>query len=471
MSSTSFLGYLSSLITSGDLKSLHGRLVTLFDESYRYTCEETMSICCELLEENARVQTKLFRLMYLCSEDGGLYGGIEPLKKKLLPWLGSSGFLSKDSQEEVKLVRERYERTVSRLEEDLKAAQREAGELRLKLSESEQDLKRLTIKVTDNAKNDRLYSELEKRLASTTLDLAAKENEIRQVKDETDQLKRENSNLYSRLQKHILDAEPEPIPVITKPFTDGILPHERTLKLLERFAELYGSERLEVMDALRGLANRDTNERLIFCIIEECFMVCKSEQRRMRKKVQQALQPTHGSLMDTQQTNDIIESYMLRNGDNYDVETLIPEVIKCLHRNPSINQHIPYNEKLYVPFLRQCLRVVWSLTSLKPPVDIAIALEGDMINEMRYRRAYNSEFSATSVHHFVWPALMRESKVVAKGEVVTRRIKAIKSRKESPSNSRPQSAEPLSSTLSYDLGIGSLSSSWSETSAYKRYSP
>lgn len=91
-----------------------------------------MSICCEILEENARVQAKLFRLMYLCSEEGGLYGGIEPLKKKLLPWLGSSGFLSKESPEEVKLVRERYERTVSRLEEELKATQREAGELRLK---------------------------------------------------------------------------------------------------------------------------------------------------------------------------------------------------------------------------------------------------------------------------------------------------------------------------------------------------
>jgi hypothetical protein len=66
---------------------------------------------------------------------------------------------------------------------------------------------------------------------------------------------------------------------------------------------------------------------------------------------------------------------------------------------------------------------------LKAPVDIAIALEGDTINETRYRRAYNSEFSSTIVHHFVWPALMRDAKVVAKGEVVTRRFKAIKTRK------------------------------------------
>lgn len=43
---------------------------------------------------------------------------------------------------------------------------------------------------------------------------------------------------------------------------------ERAMKLIERFAELYGSDRLELMDALRGLGERDTNERLIFCIVE-----------------------------------------------------------------------------------------------------------------------------------------------------------------------------------------------------------
>lgn len=58
-------------------------------------------------------------------------------------------------------------------------------------------------------------------------------------------------------------------------------------------------------------------------------MVCKAEQRRMRKKVQQALQPTNGTTMDKQQTDDIIDSYMARNTENYDVETLIPVSQKC----------------------------------------------------------------------------------------------------------------------------------------------
>ncbi|XP_020903530.1 mitochondria-eating protein isoform X2 [Exaiptasia diaphana] len=473
MSSASFLGFLSNLIANGDLKLLHERLITLFDESYRYTCEETTAVCCEILQDNARVQAKLFRLLNLCSEEGGLYGGIEPLKKKLLPWLASAGSFGKSDSEDVKNVRERYERTVVMLEEDLKSAQREVAELRLKLTDSEDEIKRLTMKIADKAKNDLMYSQLEKKLTSTSLDLAAKEKEMKVVKEESDQLKLENSNLHSRLQKQlILDAQPEPLRIVTKPFLNSTPrpPHERAVKLIERFAELYGSDRLELMDGLRGLGERDTNERLVFCIVEECFMVCKAEQRRMRKKVQQALQPTNGTVMDQQQTDDIIDSYMARNTDNYDVETLIPEVIKCLHRNPTINQNIPYNEKIIVPFLRQCLQVIWSLVSLKPQIEIAIALDGDTINETRYRRAYNSEFSATVVHHFVWPALMREGKVVAKGEVVTRRIKATK---EYHGSSRPQSAEIPSNSFasSYDLGIASMSSSWSESSAYKRFTP
>ena len=129
---TSFLGFLSNLIANGNIKSLHERLITLFNESYRYSCEECTTICCELIEDNARAQANLFRLLNLCSEEGGLYGGIEPLKKKLLPWLGNAGMLSKDATEEIKIVREKYERTVSRLEDDLKKAQKEVGELRVK---------------------------------------------------------------------------------------------------------------------------------------------------------------------------------------------------------------------------------------------------------------------------------------------------------------------------------------------------
>lgn len=40
---------------------------------------------------------------------------------------------------------------------------------------------------------------------------------------------------------------------------------------------------------------------------------------------------------------------------------------------------------------------------------------------IRYRRSYDSEFTAPLVAYHVWPALMEEDSVIVKGEAVTRR--------------------------------------------------
>ena len=84
--------------------------------------------------------------------------------------------------------------------------------------------------------------------------------------------------------------------------------------------------------------------------------------------------------------------------------------------------HIPGNEKILVQFIREVLRVAWDLVSLDPPIDLPASHEGDVIDETRYRRTYDSEFSASTVQYFVWPALVRDGIVVSKGEVVTKRL-------------------------------------------------
>lgn len=93
-----------------------------------------------------------------------------------------------------------------------------------------------------------------------------------------------------------------------------------------------------------------------------------------------------------------------------------------MHRNSSIAPYLGCNEKVIAPFVREVLRVSWAMVSLDPPIDLPTALEGDVMNETRYRRTYDSEFSATTIDYFVWPALVRDRKVVAKGDVVTRRM-------------------------------------------------
>ena len=104
-------------------------------------------------------------------------------------------------------------------------------------------------------------------------------------------------------------------------------------------------------------------------------------------------------------------------------------MIKSLYRNSTIAPYVACNEKDIVPFVREVLRVAWAMISLDPPIDLPAALEGDVINDTRYRRTYDSEFSATTIDYFVWPALIRERKVVAKGEVVTRRISPQRTKK------------------------------------------
>lgn len=98
------------------------------------------------------------------------------------------------------------------------------------------------------------------------------------------------------------------------------------------------------------------------------------------------------------------------------------DVIKSLYRNSMASLHIPGNEKILVQFIREVLRVAWDLVSLDPPIDLPASYEGDVIDETRYRRTYDSEFSASTVQYFVWPALVRDGIVVSKGEVVTKRL-------------------------------------------------
>lgn len=103
--------------------------------------------------------------------------------------------------------------------------------------------------------------------------------------------------------------------------------------------------------------------------------------------------------------------------------------MKSLHRNTTASIYIPCNEKIIVPFIREVLRIAWALVALDPPIGLPAALEGDVMNETRYRRTFDSEFSATTIHYFVWPALVSDGKVICKGEVVTRRLSSPRTRK------------------------------------------
>lgn len=132
MSNTTFIGLLSRLVASGEFKTLHEQLKTFFDSSYRKSCEENTAFCCELIELHANLQGQLFHLLELCCSEGGIYGGCEALKKRLLPWLRGGFLTSRINTEDIEIVTGKYELILKKMDDDLSAAKEEAAELRIK---------------------------------------------------------------------------------------------------------------------------------------------------------------------------------------------------------------------------------------------------------------------------------------------------------------------------------------------------
>lgn len=132
--SDSFVGFLSSLVVSQQFNTIHDKLTSLFEQSYRNSCEENTIICCEMIEEHARLQGQLFRLLQLCTADGGVYGGSESLKTRLLPWLSNANSINSHTGQLLKTenVNENYQKQTKKLEEDLKSSNEEIADLRLK---------------------------------------------------------------------------------------------------------------------------------------------------------------------------------------------------------------------------------------------------------------------------------------------------------------------------------------------------
>lgn len=70
--------------------------------------------------------------MELCSSEGGIYGGSEALKKRLLPWLRNGFVTARINGEDTEVVKEKYELIVKKMDEDLSASKVEAAELKIK---------------------------------------------------------------------------------------------------------------------------------------------------------------------------------------------------------------------------------------------------------------------------------------------------------------------------------------------------
>uniref|UniRef100_A0A8C7EAR6 Uncharacterized protein n=1 Tax=Nothoprocta perdicaria TaxID=30464 RepID=A0A8C7EAR6_NOTPE len=79
-----------------DRRELHGAVYqcnVLEKCSFWWTsinsCDQNLNRCCEIIEMNSMIQGQLFTILSETAQEGGHYAGVETIKSRLLPWLGT----------------------------------------------------------------------------------------------------------------------------------------------------------------------------------------------------------------------------------------------------------------------------------------------------------------------------------------------------------------------------------------------
>jgi hypothetical protein len=186
-----------------------------------------------------------------------------------------------------------------------------------------------------------------------------------------------------------------------------------------RFNDLYAVDRLDMQDRLRRyVLDDDMVKRIIFIAVNESFHAAKMAFRSFRLRARKLLLPIHSGPLTLEEA---VSDYCVRNLDLYDVEKSIDEVIRSMDVNPKISFPAECDFNLLSPFIREVCKVAYEMQALSPPLDVPLATDGELMSEVKYRRSYDSEFTAPLVAFHVWPALMEDGTTLIKGEATTKR--------------------------------------------------
>lgn len=74
----------------------------------------------------------MFYFLELCFFEGGIYGGSEVLKKWFLLWFCNGFLIVRINEEDVEVIKEKYELIVKKMDEDLSVFKVEVVELKIK---------------------------------------------------------------------------------------------------------------------------------------------------------------------------------------------------------------------------------------------------------------------------------------------------------------------------------------------------
>lgn len=189
--------------------------------------------------------------------------------------------------------------------------------------------------------------------------------------------------------------------------------------LITRYNDLYLRDRLTAMDTLRTYSeNYENNQRIIFAAVQDSFSAAKRAFYEWKIRVRSTVSITH---IGPETLEEAVQDYINRNVDLYDMPRMVSDVLVALNRNPKISLPCGVTYSVISQFIRETCRMAWEMTALAYPLDTAFALDAEVIDESRYRRSFDSEFSAPLISHHIWPCLMQSGCVISRGEACTRR--------------------------------------------------
>lgn len=193
----------------------------------------------------------------------------------------------------------------------------------------------------------------------------------------------------------------------------------RKAALLSRFSDAYSQARLDAQCLLQRCIDRaETVQRIIYIATLEAFHIAKMAFRHFKIRVRKMLTPSHVGSNDFETA---VSDYIVCHLDLYDSQSSVNDVIRAMNVNPKISFPPEVDFCLLTDFIQEICCIAFAMQSLEPPLDIAFGADGEVFNESKYRRSYDSDFTAPLVFYHVWPALMENDCVIMKGEAVTKR--------------------------------------------------
>ncbi|KAK9518927.1 hypothetical protein VZT92_021693 [Zoarces viviparus] len=438
---------LRRLTDASSFTVLQDKLESWHKDYHIMSCDQNLNRCCELIELSARIQGQLFTILNLTAAEGGQYAGVDTLKTRLLPWLGTcfsmartsvtddtSLQLIQDSVEKDKRIRDLSASHDSE-KQKLSSTRRQLDSTRADLVDARKELDETKSKSATTllaSEDEILQLRADLRSAYEQVEVHKKklealdecERQIRLLKDEVTYQSTEKAKLQERLSRSC-----SPIPMSRpsrcssptrseSPTRAQLTSSSRYARLVSRFTDLYAVERLQAQSMLRHYIDLEMVQKIIFIAVVESFHTAKLAYRQFKLHVKKMFSP---SRFGPESPEETAVDYIVRNLDLFDVQASVDDVINAMNMNPRISFPPEVDFALISTLIRETCRVAFAMQTLDPPLDLAFASDGELYGDRKYRRSYDSELSAPLVMYHVWPALVEGDAVVVKGEAVTRR--------------------------------------------------